>query len=467
MAGIVSDGVYLPLWRLRKETLSKGARGERTVTSYDEDSVTMAVAAARNCLKGRGRETVDALLFASTTFPYLEKQAAALVASAIDLRPEVLTLDFAGSLRSGTSACKLALDMVNAGTARQVLVVAADCRLGAPGSRFERNCGSGAAALLIGNSEIAVEVKGFHTISNEILDIWRPEGERFLRTWEDRFVLEKGFLNVVPKMVSPLLAKSSLSPEQFTHVIFTGMDRSIFELAESLGFAKTQVQDPLFDSMGNTGTPYPLMLCIAALEDAKPGEQILLTSYGDGADGLVLLTTELIGTLNDRRGMKSNLQSKKLIPDYTTYLQWEGILDKTGERRPLVQEPSASGMAREQAKNIRFHGVRCKVCGQVLYPITRVCARCQSKDQFDEVPLADEKGELFTYSIDYLSSSLEPLKIGVINLEGGARLLCYVADVDVGEMKIGIPVEMSFRKLFQTQGIHNYYWKATPVRFNS
>ena len=143
MVGIASYGAYIPIYRLSRETISKewgtpAGHGEKSVRNYDEDSITMAVEAAIDCLNGVDRRSVDGLYFASTTPPYREKQSASIVAAALDLRrDELFTADFANSLRAGTIAMKAATDAVNGGSAKNVLVVASDCRLPAPNSELE------------------------------------------------------------------------------------------------------------------------------------------------------------------------------------------------------------------------------------------------------------------------------------------------------------------------------------------
>ena len=126
MVGITSYGAYVPLWRLSREAIMKGLRGEKAIRNFDEDSTTMAVAAAIDCLKGQKREAIDAVFFASTTAPYKEKQIATTIAAACDLRRDITTADFTNSLRSATSAIKAALDAIKAGSAKEVLVVAAE-----------------------------------------------------------------------------------------------------------------------------------------------------------------------------------------------------------------------------------------------------------------------------------------------------------------------------------------------------
>jgi 3-hydroxy-3-methylglutaryl CoA synthase len=154
MIGITSYGAYVPPTRLPFAVIggrpAREGGPEKAVAWNDEDSVTMAVAAALNCLRGIDRSGVDGVLFASTTSPFREKQTAALVAKALDLRRDVQTADYSGSLRAGTSALRGAVDAVVAGSARSVLVIASDCRLAAPGSALEANFGDGAAAFLVG-----------------------------------------------------------------------------------------------------------------------------------------------------------------------------------------------------------------------------------------------------------------------------------------------------------------------------
>ena len=152
MAGIVSYSAYIPLWRLNLGLIHGGLTAEKAVGGFDEDSVTMAVAAGRNCLLETGPEAVDALFFASTTCPYVERSNAVTVAGALDTPSDIAVFDMTNSVRSGASSLKLAMDMVNSGSARNVLVTASDTRLGKPGSGLERTLGEGAAAFLVGGS---------------------------------------------------------------------------------------------------------------------------------------------------------------------------------------------------------------------------------------------------------------------------------------------------------------------------
>lgn len=466
MVGITSYGAYIPLFRLSREAIAKAGRGEKAICSFDEDSMTMAVAAASDCLNGIDCKTVDGLYFASTTSPYKEKLGAATVAMAADLRRDIITADFANSLRAGTGAFKSAIDAVKAGSAKQVMVTAADCRLGTPGSAFEQNCGDGAGALLIGDTDVAVTVEASYSVYNEMIDVWRADGDTFIRSWEDRFTLTHGYLEVVGEAVSGLMQKFNFSPGDFAKVVFYSPDaRRYAELVRSLGFdAKTQLQDSLFAVMGNTGAAYPIMLLVAALEEAKAGDRILLASYGNGSDAFVLKVTEQIEEIRDRRGMKGHLASKRVTTDYKKYLIWRGILPQETVPGP-VGFLSAPAAWREREANFRLHGVKCQVCGTVQFPPQRVCTKCHSKDQFEAYRLSDKKARIFTFAMDYVTPAPElPTVTTTIDFEGGGRMECYMTDREVEQVKPGLSVEMSFRKLFVKDGVHNYFWKSIPLR---
>src|SRR5262249_41675111 len=150
---------------------------EKAVANWDEDAVTMGVAAAIDCLRGVDRAAVDAVVFASTSYPFKEKQGAAIVAKALDLRRDIYTNHVGDTLRAGTNALRAAVDAVKAGSARCVLVVASDARMAAPRTGLEANLGDGAAAFLIGADDVAVAVTvdAVHSIADEIVDLWRTE----------------------------------------------------------------------------------------------------------------------------------------------------------------------------------------------------------------------------------------------------------------------------------------------------
>lgn len=465
MIGIKCYATYVPLWRLELGSIQGGLRGEKAVANFDEDSLTMGVAAGRHCLQHVDRNAIDGLFFASTTFPYREKQTSVTAATALDLRDDVMTVDFANSLRAGTTALKAAVDMVKAGAAKQILVIAADMRLSQPGSDFEREFGDGAAALIISSDEAKVTIKDSYFVADEIFDVWRTDEDRYVRSWEERFNLDEGYFRVLPKAVTGLMEKNNLSSQDFAKAVFYGPNsRRHREMGRRLSFAEEQVQAPLFGSIGDTGTAASLMMLAASLEQAKPGDKILLASYGNGADALLL---EVVKETGVNPTLSEYIDSKRVLPDYKRYLVWRGLLDMvTGRRRPPAPTLSATCIWRETEQNIRLHGVKCKHCGMVQYPPTSVCFHCHTKDEFETYSFSDKRARLTTYTADYATPTPDsPLVLAVIDFEDGGRMWAYMTDKDEKEVQIGMPVAMTFRKLFTADGIHNYFWKCMPIRF--
>lgn len=473
MAGIRSFGAYIPMQRLQFAAISGGGRkaasgggGERAVANFDEDAVTMAVAAATDCLRGIDRATIGGVLFASTSHPYKEKQGASLIAKALDLRREVATADVGGSLRAGTTAIRSALDAVKAGSADNVLVLAADCRPAAPRSPVERNLGDGAAALLISGQQVAAEIEAQHAISDEIIDIWRLDADKYVRSWEDRFVVEHGYRDNLVEAVKGLCAKAGKTARDFTKAALYGPDaRSHAGAARAAGLdPKTQLQDPLFGKLGNTGAAFAPMLLVAALENAKPGDTLLVASYGDGAEALALRVTDDIKRLTDRRGIRWHLERRSELGDYNKYLRYRNLEASEHDRRAGAGV-SATVHFRDRNEDISLHGQRCRKCGQEQFPFQRVCFKCHTRDQFDEVRLADRTGKVMSHTFDFFAGSPDPPQIvTMIEAEGGARLYLQMTDANAKEVKLDLPVEFAFRKVHEYGGTPNYFWKCTPVR---
>jgi len=468
--GIKSYGAYIPIYRLSESELARawggrGGRGEIAVANYDEDSITMAVEAAIDCLNGTDRDIAEGLYFASTTPPYSEKMSASIVAAASDLRDDLFTLDIGNSLRCGTSAIKAAHDAIKSGSAKNILVTAADCRLAPPASEFEPVFGDGAAAFIIGDSDVAVAIEDSHSISSDFLDVWKRAEDPYIRTWEDRFILQYGYSEKLGIAVSALLKKTGLSAKDFAKVVYYAPNaRSHQRMITQLKVEPEQVQAPMFDSIGNTGAAFAPMMLVAALEEAKPGDRILWANYGDGADAFILQVTDQIEKVRDRRGIKRHLESKMEIPNYEKYIRFRNLMQGEADRRP--QYISSLPMIWRDRKQVTpLHGGRCRKCGNIQFPIQRVCAYCQAKDDYEEVRLADKKATVFTFSMDERAVEVDPPRVWTINdLDGGGRIYCTMTDRDTEQIEIGMGVEMTFRKIHEGAGLHNYFWKCRPIR---
>ena len=464
MVGLISYGAYIPRWRMDLGLV--GARGERSITGPDEDSVTMAVSAVAQCLKGVDRSKVDGLFFASASSPYTEKQMSTMVAQAADLRDDIMTADFGSSTKGGTTALRLAADSVKAGSAKQIIVVASDCRMGEPGSEHERNGGAGAAAVLIGADDVAVSIESSMSVANEVFDVWQRRTDTYINSWEGRFDLAFGYSKAMNEAIGGLLKKEDMAATDFAKAVLYCPDvRSTIGLASGLGFdPMKQVQDALMGTLGNTGSASPLLLLTAALEDAGVGDNILLAGYGNGSDAMCLKVQKDLEP-NGRDSIKVQLESKLMIPDYFTYLKWNGLVDLKDAKMPYVLTyASAPPIYRERDRLLSLKGSQCKECGAIEFPPQRICAKCHAKDASEPVTLSDKRGRVFTSMQDPLTGQME----GFVNFDGGGRIFCNMSDCNMKTVPIDTPVEMSFRKLVLVpwDTMISYTWKAVPLREN-
>ncbi len=469
MAGISSYGAYVPRLRLPLAAIGGGAPKpggpEKAVANWDEDSITMGVAAAIDCLTGVDRVTVDAVLFASTTYPFKEKQGAAIVAKALDLRRDVHTADLGDSLRAGTSALRTGLDAIKAGSAGRVLVVVSDTRMAAPRSAVEGNLGDGAAAFLLSADGVAAELAAMHAVADEIIDVWRTEGDPFVHAWEDRFVVDHGYRQNVREVVKGLCAKAGVAPKEITKAALYGPDaRAHATVVRELGLdPKTQVEDGLFGKVGSAGAALAPLMLASALSHAKAGERLLVVAYGDGADALLFTTTPQVERLEGRRGVAWHLARRAELKSYDTYLRFRQMIATEHDRRAGAGL-SATKHFRDRDEDLTLIGQRCRRCGQVQFPRQRVCYHCFARDEFDKVRLSDRIGAVRSFTFDnFAGSPTPPLVAGIVEIDG-ARLYLQMTDVDPKEVKLGMPVELTFRKIHEAGGTPNYFWKSTPVR---
>jgi len=481
MVGITSYGGYVPRYRIDRKVIygamgwldpATYMAGEKAVANYDEDSITMAVAACMDCLNGIDRNIVDGVYFASITLPYKQRQNAGIIATALDLRSDIKTADFTGSTKSGTTALLSALDAIKAGSAKNILVCASDCRVGKPGSPQEEAYGDSAAAFLLGETDVIASFQGAHSVSYDFMDRWVADIGRFDRAAEDRWIRDEGYNKFIPEALSVLAKKCGLAPKDLAKVGYPCLYiRDHANIGKRLGLEVNQIQEHMFATLGDTGTAYPLILLVAALEDASPKDNIVIASFGNGSDALCFQATERIsGMESKRKGIKKQLASKSMLSNYQKYVTFRNVITvekgMRGETIPWEQVPV---VWRNRREILGFVGSRCKRCGTPQFPIQRVCANpsCKAIDEMEAYRFSDKKGNLFTYTEDSLAFSLNPpVRYGMIDFDGGGRSLCDLTDCESDDLKVDMPIEMSFRRKFvdENRGIYAYCWKAIPVR---
>jgi 3-hydroxy-3-methylglutaryl CoA synthase len=454
MIGITGYSVYVPRYRVRKETIAAAwsapaMPGCKAAMNFDEDSLTMAQAAAWP-LAGDGR--VEALSFASTTAPYWQRSAASLVAAGCDLPPETATADFGGSLRCGATALRAALDAVAAGSVKSALVAAADCRDGAPESAEEMLFGDAAAAVSVGSEGVVAELLGAVSRSDDFPDEWRRDTDAHVRSFASKYSLARGYTENVTAAARALFEKVKIKPGEVAHAALVSPDgRGHMAAAKAMGIPAGSVGDPRAGDTGITGAAMPLFLLAQALGRARPGELILAIAYGDGAEAF------LFRALAPGRELAPGGKTME-YPSYSVYRKLREYRRAAGG-----QEISNVLLRREERQNVRLHGSFCPRCGATQFPIAKVCVSCRNREGLIEKPLA-RRGRVFTFTKDFLyDAPVQPTVMAVVDLEGGGRFLCQMTDADPAAAEIGMEVELVLRRMREGAGDHYYYWKCRPV----
>ncbi len=467
MRGILAAAAYVPYWRLDRSEIaatfgSGGGKGRRAVASYDEDTTTMGVEAARLAMRSAGDVSPVGVAFATANPAYLDKTNATTIHAALRLDAHVGAYDFGGAVRSGVGALLAGL-----GADDPVLTVTADTRDGLPTSADEAGGGDGAAAILTGSDAtgtVIAELVGRANVTEEFIDRWRVPGEARSKQWEERF----GEVKYVPlgqEAFDGALKRAELSADEVDKLVITGAQpRAVRALSSRLGVDKEKIVDDLSSTVGWTGTAHPLMLLTSALEAAEAGQVIAMLSLTDGADCLVFRATAAIATWEPCRTVATQLAAAGTVP-YGKFLAWRGTVKLEPPRRPEPYRISASIAGRREEWKYGFVGSRDRSSGAVHLPPAHVSMKGGAVDEMDPAPTADELGTISSFTIDRIAySPSPPIVFAVVDFDNGGRAPVELCDLDADALQMGDRVEMTFRRLYTADGIHNYFWKARPVR---
>jgi hydroxymethylglutaryl-CoA synthase len=471
-SGLLAYGAYVPRYRLQRSELGAAlglpaGPGARVVASYDEDSTTMGVEAARRALSHGG--CPDSIYFATTAPAYFDKTNATAIHAALDLGHRGFAVDLAGAPRSAIGALRSAATTGG-------LAVLADIRTGRPGSADERDSGDAAAAFLFGEGlgdgeftpsegwrgtapprEPIAVIVGQAAATAEFLDRWRIPGEAASKGWEERFGLES-YLPLIKDAAQRALDRAGI--EQADRVVISSPHARAAAAAAKAFPGRIETTAP---HVGYAGAADLGIKLAAALDDAQPDETLLLIHAADGCDAVVMRTTSALASGRAAEPVAAQLAAGRDIR-YAAFLAWRGVIERETPRRPEPDRPAGPPSARSEAWKFGFVGTRCTSCGRVHVPPTRVCSGCRAIDKMERVPLASRPGTVATYTVDKLAYSPSPPMIDVVvDFDGGGRYTLELADASPDEVEIGTRVEMTFRRLYTTGDVHNYFWKARPV----
>jgi 3-hydroxy-3-methylglutaryl CoA synthase/NAD(P)-dependent dehydrogenase (short-subunit alcohol dehydrogenase family)/putative sterol carrier protein len=447
------------------------AQGERSMCNWDEDAITMAVAASRDCLRGKDKQTLDGLYLASTTLPFADRQNAGIVSTALNLRADILTSDFTSAQKAGTNALLTALESVKGGDRRNILVTAADKRETKPAYFYEMWFGDGAASLMIGDTDVIAEYKGSHAVSYDFVDHYRGAFKKYDYNWEERWVRDEGYSKIIPEAVTGLLTKLNITIKDVNKLIYPCFFKAEHSnIAKKLGASKDQVTDNLHEVCGETGTAHPLLMLTAALDTAKPGDKILVAGFGQGCNAFLFEVTENITHMTERNRFKRTLDNKETTDNYLKFLKFRGLIHpEMGIRAEAPTQTAVTVLWRRRKMLLGLVGGKCRECGTAQFPKTETCVNheCVARHSQDECEFADVPAKIKTFTGDLLAVSVDPPhKYGMVQFEGGGRFMADFTDCKMEEIKVGLPVQMVFRKRNNDddeRGFVNYFWKAVPV----
>lgn len=470
MSGIRSLGVHLPRLRLARASIvasmgwlspSAGVgKGTRTLAFWDEDSITMGVAAAREALKGTVREQISSLHFATTTSPFSEPQGASLVHAALRLAPDCRAQDVSGTSRSGLLALQQALEHDE-----EALVVAADRPVTLAGSIAESRSGDGGAAALVSREGELLRYLGGASVTAPLVDRYRTPRQPAGQEWEERWVREEGFLALVPAAIKAALVKAGLQPTQIDHFVLPcSIPGCASAVAKAAELTHARLAESLLESCGDMGSCHALAMLARVMESATPGQRVLVAQFGQGASALVF-EAGLPTAPAASRSMTENLADGLIEENYAKLLAFNGLLpwDRGLRGRVSVNEALTTAFRNADAL-LGFVGGRCRETGQVQFPPSRLSvAEGFHLDTQDPWPLADLGGRVMTCTADLLAFSRHPPNCyGLVDINGGGRLMMEFSDPDAAALGPGDAVRFEFRikDLDERTGYRRYFWKA-------
>ena len=348
MVGIVGYGAYVPRHRIKVEEIAKiwGAdapsykRGlaleEKSVPAPDQDTITLAVEASRNALKRANidPQAIGAVYVGSESHPYAVKPSGTVLAEAINATPECHSADFEFACKAGSEAMFICLGLVESGYVSYGLSVGADTSQGAPGDALEYSASAGAAAFIMGKDNLIAEAKYTFSYMSDTPDFWRRE-HQFYPRHASRFTGEPAYFKHITGAAKGILDKAGMKPSDFAYAVFHQPNGKFpVKVGKMLGFELEQIQTGLLcPKLGNTYSGSSPMGLTAVLDEAKPGDDVLMVSYGSGSgsDAFIWHITEKIEEVRDAAPktwdmLKNNIK----YVDYGTYAKFRGkiILNK-------------------------------------------------------------------------------------------------------------------------------------------
>lgn len=478
--GITSFGGYVPRLRLSRKSIAEAnawfapalmgqAKGERAICNWDEDSITMSVEAGLDCI-GDDTDGIGSLYLASTTLPFVDRQNAGILAGALSLNEDIHAADVTACQKAALSAL---VNGINAAavSGKDALVISGEQRKARVAGASEMQRGDAAAAIRVGTEGVIANYLGGSGITVDFVDHFRGEGEDFDYNWEERWVRDEGYSKIMPKAITAALEDAGIKGEEINHFVMPCLFKGIPQrIAGLVGIDPETVHDNLAAVCGDSGVAHPLVMLVDTLQEAKPGDKILVAAFGQGAEVLIFEATDAItACAASRRGIKGSLAHKKSETNYLKWLAFTGMVElDAGMRAEKDNKVAMTVSYRKRDMLASLTGGKCSTCGTEQFPRTRICVNpnCGEVDTQEPCSFRTKQAKIMSWSADYLTYSMDPPShFGMVTFEDGGRFMTDFTDVEVGTVDSGMDVTMVFRiKDFdKKRGNRKYFWKAVPI----
>jgi hydroxymethylglutaryl-CoA synthase len=338
--GLVGYGAYVPRFRLPASEVARvwteGAGAlpikEKAVPGLDEDVATMSVEAARNAVARAAINPTEirAVWVGSESHPYAVKPTSTIVAEAIGAVPNTQAADWQFACKAGTEAVQAAIGFVGSAMARYALAIGMDTAQGRPGDALEYTAGAGGAAFLLGPADEALAVfEGSYSFVSDTPDFWRRQHEKYPEHGQ-RFTGEPAYFKHITTAAQALMELTHTTAADYRYAIFHQPNVKFPQRAgKLLGFTPEQIKTGLLVSeIGNTYAGSAMIGLTAVLDEAQPGDRILLVSFGSGAgsDAFALRATAALPERQSRAPKTRDYISRRTQIDYATYARLRGKL---------------------------------------------------------------------------------------------------------------------------------------------
>ncbi|WP_140849116.1 OB-fold domain-containing protein [Paracoccus sp. FO-3] len=466
---IHSTGAYLPLLRFERRAaraelawsgLGGNGKGRRAVAGWDEDALTQAVEAAREAL-AQAQGAIARVVFASTSSAFSDRSQAVIMADALNIARDAETADLANCRRSAVSALLRALR----GAPGTELIAAGERRLTQPGSAGHLSWGDGAAAAVVGDGPGLARLLGAGRVNLDLLDSYTSVARGLPYAAEERFSRDSMVSEALIPAAQAALAEAGLRGEDVALAVMPEAVSGLYAAAaRKLGMTAPNVIDRLAPEAGELGTAAPLFGLALALEQAEPGQIVLLAGCGNGCDVLVLEVT----AKTHNRPAHQALDEGVPLTSYSRLLSLTGGIELDwGPRAEVNQKVSASVLARHGREMHGFVGGRDQG-GNVQFPKTPmpVNPALAEPGVYEDVILRDEPARVVSITADRLNFTPDPpFYFGLVQFENGARVVMEHCDVEGQAQQVGAPLRMRFRikAIDRQRQFRSYFWKAAPL----